>query len=230
MAKILNGGGVAEIRGSIAGTTFSRNRGGAYTRNRVSPVQPQTSFQLAQRARFTQLSKAWGGDLTQGQRDGWDAFALLFPVIDVFGLQTILTGEQMYVRINTRLLAGDRPRIDTAPVDQNVGELTTATVGVTVLPSLVMEITFTPTPLGSDDGMQILFAPPSPPGRNFIKNQIRLIKTDAGASVSPLDFTIEYVARFGAPVAGQKVAGLVRILRSTNGAISTPVRTDIIVA
>lgn len=230
MAKILNGGGVAEIRGSIAGTTFSRNRGGAYTRNRVSPVQPQTVFQLAQRARFTELSKAWGGDLTQNQRDGWDAFALLFPVVDVFGLQTILTGEQMYVKLNTRMLAAGLSRFDTAPVDQQVGEISSASLAVTLLPALVIAVTFTPTPTTNNNNMQFLFAPPSPPGRTFIKNQVRLILSRPPGQASPDDITPQYTGRFGSPVATQKVSGLIRLLNADNGAISTPVRVDTIVS
>ena len=103
--KVKFGGGVAEARGSIAGTTFSRNKGGSYARQRVTPVNPQTAAQQAQRSRISELATHWGQTLTQAQRDGWVVFAENFPITDVFGDSLVLSGAQGYTRINSRLLA-----------------------------------------------------------------------------------------------------------------------------
>ncbi|KKL73251.1 hypothetical protein LCGC14_2076760, partial [marine sediment metagenome] len=63
MAIITPGPTVAAISGSIGGTVYSRNRGGAYIRNRAIPVDPNTSFQINVRAILAAQSQNWA-DLT----------------------------------------------------------------------------------------------------------------------------------------------------------------------
>lgn len=227
MAKILFGGGVAEIRGSEAGTTFSRNKGGAYTRQRVSPVQPQTSFQLAQRELFTSTSKRWGGVLTQSQRDAWEAFAQLFPVIDVFGRQLFLTGEQSYIKINTRVFSSEGAFLDDPPADQDVGVLESATVTASTGPDLV-EFGFAPAQV-PPTALRVFAAPLLPVGRSFVKNLVRLVTEKQAGIVTPFDATFDYTSRFGALIAGQKLITLTFNYNPTNGAVTSPLRSETVV-
>ena len=43
MAKIKMTAIVADMRNKLNGSVFSRNRGGAYIRTKVTPINPQTS-------------------------------------------------------------------------------------------------------------------------------------------------------------------------------------------
>lgn len=227
--KVKFGGGVSEGRGSIGGTTFSRNRGGAYARQRVTPVNPQSAAQQAQRARVSELAGLWGSTLTQAQRDGWKVFADNFPITDVFGDTLVLSAAQAYTRINCRLLAGALTRIDNAPSDQAVTDLTSASVVAETTGQTVV-VTFAPTPVGSADHVQVFATPGVSPGISFMKNKLRLITTSAAAQATGLDVGPAYISAFGAiPAVGLKIGLRVRTIRSTNGAVDAALVADTIV-
>jgi len=229
MAKILFGGGVAEMRGSEAGTTFSRNKGGSYTRQRVTPTNPKTAAQQAQRSRVSELASAWSNVLTQTQRDGWGTFAANFPTTDVFGAVIVLTGAQAFSRIGSRLMAAGLDYIADAPADQDVTDLVTVEATADIGAG-GMEITFTPTLLAADDHLQVFCTPGISPGISNARNKLRLIATSFAAEAGPFDYQPGFLAAFGAlPQVGQKLIIEVRSLRSTNGAIDSPLRADVLV-
>ena len=229
MAKVLFGNGVAEIRGSQAGTTYSRNRGGAYTRNRVTPLNPQSSSQQLVRSSMSILTTAWGIDLTQAQRDAWTAFGLAWPTTDVFGASITLTGLQMYVRQNTTLLFAELPSIANAPINLDVEALLSLSAVVDVSDAS-MDLTFTPDPLGATSFLQIYATPALSPGISYVKNKLRLITTQAAEEVSPVDAAAPWSDVFGSfPVAGQKIVFQARVLNGANGTFSTALQSDTIV-
>jgi len=96
--KVSFGGGVADARGSIGGTTFSRNRYGAYARKRVVPVNPNTSLQVRARSTFQAAVTAWR-QLTDAQRTAWANYAAQTPVQDKLGATIYLTGLQAYMSV-----------------------------------------------------------------------------------------------------------------------------------
>ncbi len=106
---------LADLRGSIAGNTWSRNRFGAYVRSKVSPVNPNSTRQNQVRTRFSNISTRWSDTLTSAQRTGWKNYADGTPLTDQFGNPKILTGNQMYVRTNTVALNSGVAAFDTAP-------------------------------------------------------------------------------------------------------------------
>lgn len=63
-----SGFGAVDGRGKIGGHVASKNRSGAYARIKVTPVNPQTTFQQVARNLLTSLSQGWRA-LTQAQHD-----------------------------------------------------------------------------------------------------------------------------------------------------------------
>jgi len=82
--KIKFGALVVDGRGKIGGHVASKNRGGAYLRTKVTPVNPQTSFQNAVRNRLTAFAQAWRG-LAASQRAAWNSSVSDFSKTDIFG-------------------------------------------------------------------------------------------------------------------------------------------------
>lgn len=229
MAKVVFGQGVSEMRGSNAGTTFSRNRGGAYTRNRVTPTNPKSPAQNAVRNAMTLLSTAWGSTLTQAQRDGWQALAEAFPTTDSLGAALTLTGLQLYMRQNSLLVRAGIARVDAPPVNLDVVSLTTLSATVDVSDG-TMALVFTPTPIGSTSRLQVFATPGISPGVGYVKNKLRLIATTAANVTSPQALAAAWQAVFGAfPVAGQKVIFEGRILNTANGSASSALQASTIV-
>lgn len=130
MAKIQFGTMVSDARGAQGGVTYARNKGGAYARQTVSPVQPLTARQTAQRAIFAVVTKAWQ-TTTPAQQAGWNAWALINKVVDVFGNQLTLSGINAYLKINGTLMTFGLPTIQDAPAPPAApGPLATTVTGV----------------------------------------------------------------------------------------------------
>ncbi len=61
--------------GSVAGLTFSRNKGGNYLRGRAIPTNPNSPLQQAVRSIMSQLTANWLNVLTAIQRVAWETYA-----------------------------------------------------------------------------------------------------------------------------------------------------------
>jgi len=74
MALVRFGNGISEIRGSIAGSTFSRTHAGAVIRNRIKPTNPNTQAQADIRYLFSYIAATFA-DLSESERKLWREFA-----------------------------------------------------------------------------------------------------------------------------------------------------------
>jgi hypothetical protein len=91
---------LAQMSGSLNGSVFAHNRGGAYARNRSIPANPATTRQGEVRTSLTVLALQWGQVLTQSQRDAWANYAAANPVTNRLGDQTTLSGIAQYTKTN----------------------------------------------------------------------------------------------------------------------------------
>lgn len=128
MASVQFGGGVTEIRGSIAGNVFSRNAGGAYLRARTTPINPATNRQAAVRDALAEAAQAWNLTLTNAQREAWNDYAAVVPWQNRLGQQIFLSGQNMYVRSNALILRAGATRVDDGPT---IMELADPVIGLT---------------------------------------------------------------------------------------------------
>jgi hypothetical protein len=187
--------------GSQAGTTFSHNRAGQYTRNRRSPVQPVgTGRRAIIRQAFGAASSAWAA-LTIVQQAAFTSYAAAHPITDALGQSITLTGQQMFVSIGTQLLNCGTALPTAAPA--------TAAVYNIGLPTLTAvhagAITLTPTGLGgATDFFLYAFAAPVSGGVGFVKTFWQAGHA-AGNSVAAIVVTTAYTNQFGALQAGQRV-------------------------
>lgn len=116
MATIKLGPIVAEARGSIGGTVFSRGAFGAYAKQRVAPTNPNTDAQAFVRALMTTIVARWMTVLTVAQRDVWNAATQTFTVPNRIGDAIHLTGLQWYVRCNMLLSMTSEALVAVPPV------------------------------------------------------------------------------------------------------------------
>lgn len=101
--------------GSIAGITYSRNKGGMYTRARAVPTNPNSPRQQAVRANLAACANYWTNVLTSAERQAWADYAQNVPVLDKLGASITLTGQQMFNRTNTVCLSAGIAMITAAP-------------------------------------------------------------------------------------------------------------------
>jgi hypothetical protein len=203
MAKIKLSAIVSEMRGKLNGSVFSKNRGGAYLRTKVTPVNPQTIYQGNVRARLTTFSQAWRA-LTQAQILAWNSAVSNFVGTDIFGDIKTPSGINLYNKLNLNLAAAGQASIDNPPLPVGTGYISS----MDIVPSAATdEIIVNFTAEGASVGQTIIVQATKgvSAGKNFVKSEYRQIDTLAGNSATGVDVGPAYVAKFGTMTEGQKV-------------------------
>ena len=110
MATIKLGATVSDIRGSIGGTTFSRNGGGAYAKARIKGTNPNTAAQQLVRSIISGMIGFWAA-LTAQVRTDWGVYASQVPFINRLGDSINLSGYNMFCRTKAllELIGGTMP-------------------------------------------------------------------------------------------------------------------------
>lgn len=193
MAKLKFGAVISDARGSIEGVTFSKGRAGSFARRRVVPRAQVTAFNSAVRVRLANFARRWFGSLTAIQRTAWIALAVANPVTDVFGNTHILSGQQLYIRVNQLRAQAGLVALDVAPADQAVTGLITMIVTATAPATL--SISFTVTPLSAGHRLYIFASPSLSPGRIATKADMKFIGVSALAQASPYAAGAQYATR-----------------------------------
>jgi len=227
MARILfSGVAGVDMRGKLNGSVMSKNRGGAYVRTKVTPVNPQTTSQQAIRNRLSTNSAAWRG-LTEPQRQAWIAAAINFPYTDIYGQTKTLSGQQLYVKLNNNLAMVGAAAISSPPAPVAVPALALATVTADDSSNTVIVAGTTPVPAG----FALVFRATGnvTPGKSFVKNLFRIVSISAAAATSPYDISAGWVAKFGDPVLGNKVFIQAFFVSITTGQAGIPVQVQTIV-
>jgi hypothetical protein len=112
-----------QASGSVGGLTYSRNRGGMYTRARATPGNPNTPQQQVVRAAVAQLTSLWVGTLTQVQREAWETYATNVTLPNRLGEQVNIGALGHYIRSNVPRLQAALTRVDAAPTTFDLGDL-----------------------------------------------------------------------------------------------------------
>lgn len=209
--------------GSVAGQTASRNRFGQYLRTRAIPVNPASTAQGLARSRFSVAAAAWRA-LTDAERAGWKDLGLSMTRTDSLGTTYNLEGIQAYVSVNASNAAAGNAQVADAPALVTPAGLLTATITLT---AAVFSIAFTATPLGAGARLLAFASPQRSAGRSF-ESDFRLVGVSAAAGASPLNVFAAYVAKFGVPIAGNRIFLSLQVY--TAGFLSGPLYTSAVVA
>lgn len=231
-ALVQFGGGVSQIRGSIAGTTFSRNRAGAIARSRTKPINPGTISQSLVRASFGASSAAWGG-LDTTQTEAWDAYGTLLTRLNRIGESYTPKGRQLFIECNHNLTLVGLPQISVpSPVTDSPSMLE---LGTLVLESDVGEIaTFTianvtvTVPSGAEGKVIIDASPAHDPKLTNVNNLFRTILV-IDADDTAVNLATPWIAVFGsALVPGQVIDIRARVVDNNTGLGSASILGQIV--
>jgi hypothetical protein len=97
VATIKLGALASDIRGSIGGTVFSRNGGGAYAKQRVKGTNPNSAGQQLSRSIMSSMIAAWAA-LDAAVRTDWATYASNVTLINRLGDAINVSGFNMYCR------------------------------------------------------------------------------------------------------------------------------------
>jgi hypothetical protein len=215
MAKVTFTAMVADVKGKLAGTVFSKNRAGNYVRTKVTPSNARTTAQQAVRGFMTTLAQGWRA-LGASSCAAWNAAAAVDAVKTKDGNAIHLTGMQYYMELNRNLAEISATTITSPPAVGGTVAMTSIAVSATKgTPSL--SVTFAPAATASEK--IILYATEGlGPGQNFFKNKYRKIGVLTSSDSSPFDALADYTAKYGTiPTAGYKIGVMMRSVKIATG-------------
>jgi hypothetical protein len=209
MANIKLGGGIIDIRGSMAGNCYARNRFGNYMRAKTKPVNPNSTAQNKVRATVAMLSQYWHDTMGSAVRATWDAYAAQVAMKNRLGETVYLTGFNMFIRYcsiynrQTGLMPAVGPAGTTLPEKD-------ATLSMTALVSdQSLHVTFdenSPWRGIANSMMVIWLGQPQTATRNFFAGPWKLAGGISAVNPSPKTIAAPYTL-----VLGQKVWAYGRI-------------------
>lgn len=226
MAKILLTAIVADIRGKLNGTVFSKNRGGNYIRTKTSPDNPQTTYQQEYRQAFGVVSSSFKA-LTPAQVASWNEATVNYPYEDKFGNTRYFSGKALFQLLNTHLLYVNQPMLTLPKMPVVKPSLLSP---VQTLSTSSIEFDWSLGAVPTDWSLVVEATPPLVPSISFFKNLYRRFDVKAAAtSLSGADFTAEYAARFGTRIVGQKISFRSYLVSNITGEKTTPFVSEAIV-
>lgn len=205
----------AQASGSIGGMTFSHNKGGKYTRERVIPVNPATPFQEVIRNATTQLTNFWLDTLSVAERLAWETYAENVTITDRLGEPLKLPPLAMYVRSNVSRLQQGLPRQDNAPTIFNLGGFASPSFTFAQATS-TLSTTFDVDDgwVGEDDSAMLIYTSREQnPTIKFFKGPYRLAGAIVGDATTPPTSPADIITPFPAAVAN-RVFVRVRVTRA----------------
>jgi hypothetical protein len=202
MALFKMGMFMTDLSGAIGGLVASRTRGGSAIRRKGIPTNPQTTFQQSVRSLLTSLSQQWRS-LTQDQISAWNSAVQNFQRSNRLGELKSPTGKNLYVAFNTNLYNSGSAGISVPPLPAEQFIIDGLALSVdTAVPEF--EITAATTGTGTDF-VHVWVTPMLSAGVSNPNGQYRFLGSFAGAAVFSQNVLVDYTARFGAPIVGQKV-------------------------
>lgn len=220
---------LGDVRGSIAGSTFSRNGNSAYMRARATPVNPRSTGQTLSRVALAYVSTIWRS-LTQAQQDAWKLLATTVPYTNRLGESSFYSGFQLFVKLNKTLQSNGLDTIQNAPagapsfpsfaLSAYQSEQDATDFG---LFSLSVNTDFPVTATGFT--LQVQSTPPVSGGINFVnQSAYRAIGNYPNpTSSSPLVLGTNWRAVFGiptAPIVGSAIFTRFRLIDQASGFVS----------
>ena len=234
MALIKLGGLAQDVRGSLNGSVFSRNRGGAYVRSKVSACQPVSAFSSAARAIFKALAQYWSQTLTDGQRAAWEAFAALHPYTNVFGDSLTLSGIAMFEAVNRAVRQVAGAFITDPPATFVSDDLGDTTLTITAAGGVVNNAELTiGRALAYGEGLYVFATIPGRWTQKAQKADFRLVNNPAnGLYDVGDDFSADLLTRCPGTVwtAADFITIKVRALNLVTGAQSAPISLRVVIA
>jgi hypothetical protein len=168
----------------------------------VVPRDPRSPAQLKMRQFFGSSSQGWGRRLSDLQRQRWDAAAQTVPTHPSLNQYSRLSGQQLWVKINSTLRCIGQPPVDEPPAPVVFG------------PNPVGELIIDYDPVGNlrlrlavgTTVEDLMLSAETPRSAGRLKHRRVCYLGLLGSPIDgQCDITAAYIARFGRPNPGQKV-------------------------
>jgi hypothetical protein len=194
------------------GITVSQGgRFGQISRALVIPTNPRSADQMLVRNHLASIAAQWRG-LTQEQRNAWTEAGKQVNSASRLGKSGVLTGSQLYVKINMALVTIGADPVTEPPVKPDMGILPVTGLTITNVGDVVtLKLTTTADPA---DGTMLRAGPAISQGCDRPPN-LKYCGTLDAPVANAVDISAAYKTAFGSPPVGKKV--FVSVNQNING-------------
>ncbi len=197
-------------------TVVCAGRYGLVSRRRVIPTNPRTQRQTEVRWNFADQARHFG-ELTDAQRDAWNAAAATYRSRPRQGQSGPLTGLHLFVRVNCKLALFGLEPLNTPPPPPVFPELAPQELVITNTAGVVAVKLVCPADPG--DNTVLRASPPKSPGVGICR-EFRVIGLCPAPVAGLADITALYTACFGSPPVGWRI--FLRASTMVSGSESLP--------
>jgi len=175
---------LTEARGSVGGSTFSRNAYGLYVRSRAKPVNPNTPYQQAVRNALAAGHEAWLL-LTENVRNTWNSYGENTTVPNKLGEPVHLTGRAHFIRQYVLRAQAGVAQITSAPTVPGLTQLSTLNVTATAAQLTVAFNDDDEWATHAGGFLAVFQSAGQSPGINYYRGPYRFVGIVAGAATPP---------------------------------------------
>jgi hypothetical protein len=196
MALARFGGGVSELRGSIAGNVYSRSKAGAIVRNRQVPTNPNTVRQGIVRG-WMQTATDGFKALTPEEVTSWNDFASTQIRFNRLGEPYTPSGKQIFTESYLNGLSVENftpPDLPALESDPNLPNLLAGVVNITTGPALITELELAGWSSDTGDRIVVQATPQMLPSINNVQKYMRQVFN--GSLADPTNILAGYTAKY----------------------------------
>ena len=223
MARVKYAGtGATAISGKIGGTVFTLGGSqGPFMRNWAKPRNVRNALTQGVRGLFSGISSAWQG-LTAAQIDAWNGAVPNFQRRNIFGDVRNLKGNTAFQRTNNVLTSIGVANVVNPPAIVAPGFTITAALLAAAQTGQTMTVDLTEfggaTVLPTASYIKLYATTQSPKSRSYFgKSAYKYIaQYPPTTATNPLDIAADYIAKFGALVAGSKVSIAMEVVHANS--------------
>ena len=176
-------------------------RYGLVSRRRVVPYNPRTQRQTEVRSSFAIYARRFG-ELTDAQRDAWNAEAATYRSRRRQGQSGPLTGLHLFIRVNCKLALFGLEPLNTPPPPPEFPKLAPQDLVITNTAGVIAVKVVCPADPG--DNTVLRASPPLSPGVETCR-EFRVLGMCPAPVAGLADITALYAARFGLPPVGRRI-------------------------
>jgi len=223
MATIKTSALIADIRGSVGGNVFARNKAGLYARARIKPLNPRSALQQLRRAKLSAAAAYWS-QLTAQVRADWQAYATNTSWTNRLGDSINIGGEAAFIRLVALWLMYSSTIPTAAPTAYGHASatITTMTASEATQTPIITDPSAGWDKSTDDDVLFVFGAMPQPASRAMAPNRYQFLRTISGNSGAPQAFPFTLPTWPWTFAEGQKLTiGLVHIDPDTRVSVRT---------
>lgn len=217
---------VNEIKGKLKGSVFSGGQAGPIIRSNRNHNVPGSSRWSLIKQRMATISDRWR-NLSQAERDAWDAAAPNFPFTDKFGQSFTGSGFMVYTSLNETVLLLGEPLLTSPPMPVSITDVSPVTLGQNGATGN-LEVTWS-TGMAAGEHMLMFLSDPQSQGLAFRPGRLKLIQTQEASPVQVADVNDSYLAEYGYRPSGSRIWLKAVVANESTGQQGVPIVTDHIV-